>query len=224
MRFVAHQQLPLVVFTKVVIGFLCAYIFFLVGCSTSVTAAETRNYTIGDVALQYQLHPDGSMSVEERRTFSFRGAFTFAYQTINTTIDRVRYQGREEGYTIQHIQVCEESIATGASLGCYRQLTPQEMENADEVRPPRTFYARDEEIHWYIKWFYRAETKASVLCCVMTYHMPSHCKKTQQSGTGSWLVQIGTTVTHTSRQRWSGRWAPQMQNHRLGRTDQQEVW
>lgn len=58
------------------LGFL-----LLIGCSFSLQAA-TKNYKIVRVTIQAQLQPDGSMIVQEARTFRFKGHFHFAYRTF----------------------------------------------------------------------------------------------------------------------------------------------
>src|SRR4030043_66148 len=80
------------------------------------TALADKSYSINNVNLNLQVKTDGSMDVEETRTYSFNGSYTFAYQYINKNPDQTTNPGRTEPYKLTNFQICEET-------SCYKQLT-----------------------------------------------------------------------------------------------------
>ena len=131
--------------------FLCAFIalFFL-----APQNAQAKSYSISDTNIQATLNPDGSMDVVEKRTYKFDGSFTFAYQYIESEPDKTKSLGRTTPYILTNFSVCDDQ-------GCYRELSPQERQSADEVRPDQTYYLDTRDGTYYLKWFYRSTTQKS---------------------------------------------------------------
>lgn len=117
-------------------------VLFILALLFGVREAQAKSYSIGPVSIRAQVNRDGSMLIEERRTFNFSGDFTFAYQYINKKGER------KEPYGLKEIKVCESS-------GCYEQIAPD-----DVAKVPMTFYVRDEGDRYYIKWFYKANSES----------------------------------------------------------------
>jgi len=60
-----------------------------IGClATPAAAAQTKNYYFPDVRIDVRLAADGSFTVEEERTFEFRGRFSWASMWLPTRYDR----------------------------------------------------------------------------------------------------------------------------------------
>jgi len=112
----------------------------------SVTGIEAKSYQIDGVDIKATAEKSGAMQVSEKRTYRFDGSYTFAYREILKTAS-----GRGALYRISGVTICEID-------GCYRQLTLGEINNADEIRTPRTFYFKDLGDRYYIKWFYKADS------------------------------------------------------------------
>jgi len=58
-------------------------ILLILAMFLGVNKVQAKSYTIAPVNIRAEVRRDGSMLVEERRTFNFSGDFTFAYQYIN---------------------------------------------------------------------------------------------------------------------------------------------
>ncbi len=129
----------LLVFLFIAFGVLAAAF----PCASVVSA---KSYEVIQVSITAQLHPDGTMQVEENRTFNFDGSYSFAYQAIKKNPDQSKSPGRVIPYILSNFQVCDQEK-------CYQQTTPA----ADnQLIPARvgSFYVRDEADQYYIKWFY----------------------------------------------------------------------
>ena len=107
-----------------------------------------------------EVKTDGSMRVEEKRTYTFNGDYTFAYQTINKLGDGS--DERSEDYHLSLFSICDQ-------YQCYRRLAQNEIAMADNTRPVNTFYVIDRQNDYYLKWFYRASDEARVFS--VTYNV-----------------------------------------------------
>jgi len=112
--------------------------------AVEVRAAD-KEYSIEEVRSEFKVERDGSMEVEEIRGYSFRGSFTYAYEEIR------RSGERGEKYNLSNFEVCEDSY-------CYRKLSEEEIATADEIKPRNTYYVKESENSYYVKWFYRSES------------------------------------------------------------------
>lgn len=101
-----------------------------------VNEVGAKSYQIDEVKIRAEVNRNGSMDVEETRTYSFDGSFSFAYQTIE------RQGERKEKYNLSNLEICDEA-------GCYGRIWNDE-------NLPRRFYLVEKEDEYYIKWFYRA--------------------------------------------------------------------
>ena len=118
-----------------------------------VNRVEAKSYTITSVNIRAQVQQDGSMLVEEKRTFNFSGDYTFAYQYINKKGERI------EPYIVKEIKICEAEK-------CYEQIAPD-----DVAKVPMTFYIRDEGDRYYVKWFYKASNESKNF--ILSYLVPN---------------------------------------------------
>ena len=100
---------------------------------------QAKSYTINPVNIISTLSKDGSMKVEESRTFNFQGDYTIAYQYIN------KYGNRKEPYILNNFKLCDE-------VTCYKQ-------SKTDTNVPNTFYLREESNKYYLKWIYLASTQ-----------------------------------------------------------------
>ena len=105
-----------------------------------------KSYSIGPVDIKAYVNSDGSMDVEEQRSYSFSGDYTFAYETIGTK------GKRGEVYNLSNFTVCDEDI-------CYKQIPGITSESYKG--PTDTFFVINQGSRYYIKWVYAAsnETK-----------------------------------------------------------------
>ena len=115
---------------------------------------EAKSYSINPVEITAQVQTDGSMKVEEKRTFNFDGSFTFAYQTINKLGNGSA--GRASSYLIKDFSVCDQN-------GCYQELLGDEKTTADTLKPINSFYVDARTNDYYLKWFYRAVNENRVM-------------------------------------------------------------
>jgi len=111
-----------------------------------------KSYSIDSVAININVDQGGILLVEEKRTYNFDGDFTYAYQTVSKAGGSEKETGRPDDYQMVNFQICDQQK-------CYRRLTSEEYETADEQRPAGTFYVKEESDHYYIKWFYRAKNE-----------------------------------------------------------------
>src|SRR6185369_5640415 len=101
--------------------------FFILALSILLqhpSLAFAKSYSIPSVTITDTLKNDGSMNVEEKRTYSFDGNYTFAYLNINTSPDQSKNPGRTEEYKLGNFALCDQDI-------CYRPLKPSEIAEAD---------------------------------------------------------------------------------------------
>ncbi|MCC7571278.1 DUF2207 domain-containing protein, partial [Candidatus Micrarchaeota archaeon] len=136
---------------------LFAFLFILLQTKSFLpTSVFAKSYNIGQVLIEATVNKDGSMSVVEERVYNFDGSFTFAYQTINKSIDPTKNTGRTESYQIEDLRVCDQ-------VGCYQELTDLGRVHRDYRsignQARETFFLIDENRQYYIKWFYSANNE-----------------------------------------------------------------
>src|SRR5919108_6168328 len=100
----------------------------------------TKDYHFPTVLIDATVHPDGTLELDERRTFDFRGDFTFATFTVDWPFELI------EGF-----EVTEER----------RPLPVAATETGEGISATWTFSARDERRTFRVR--YRA------LCAVDAY-------------------------------------------------------
>lgn len=76
-----------------------------------VARAGEKSFSFPEVTIDAQVLPDGTLALEERRTFDFNGSFSFAFFTIDSTHappeNIVDFTVRENGDVIDHIPTVE---------------------------------------------------------------------------------------------------------------------
>ena len=112
----------------------------------SAAPVSAKSYTIDKVDVQANISPNGSMSIQEARTYDYDGSFSFAYQTIKKKPDASKNPGRDVPYKISNFRLCDEDT-------CYRQST-NALENASSLERLHSFYVNEEADQYYVKWFY----------------------------------------------------------------------
>jgi hypothetical protein len=108
----------------------------LVGAAPALAA----DYSMGPARITAVIAPDGSMVVEERRTFTFNGDFTFVYWTLDV--------GGSSGIRVDGLSGPE---------GAY-QLT--DSPTALDDRPPGTYLVTDRGNEVEVRAFYRASNES----------------------------------------------------------------
>ena len=115
-------------------------LILLLGLFFNIPQVQAKSYTISPVNITETVLKDGSMKVEETRTFNFEGNFTFAYQYIN------KHGQRTEPYILSNFKICDE-------LTCFKQ-------SSIDTNIPNTFFLREESNRYYFKWFYSASNQS----------------------------------------------------------------
>ena len=109
---------------KIYLGlFLCIF----------TTAYADKYYSIPNVTIDAFLHPDGSMTVEESRTYQFTGTFQYAYRTFMTR--------QMEAYA--DFQVRENN----------------QLYTRSDTRLPGTYQITPRNQLLEVRWFYRAKNE-----------------------------------------------------------------
>ncbi len=122
--------------------FLCILSFFLITPLFPLLSA--KSYTIDRIDILAQISPNGDMQIEEARTYTFKGNFSWA-----TYIVPLRGIG-----DIRYFSLSDE----------YREYS----RSSEEV--PGTYYLQKTEDQFYCKWFYQAknETRTFTLRYIAT--------------------------------------------------------
>ncbi|MFH2019603.1 MAG: DUF2207 domain-containing protein, partial [bacterium] len=128
-------------------------IFALVSFLITPASVSAKEYSISSVRVDGYLQSDGSMMVEERRTYNFTGDYTFAYQKIRSDGGSFDETGRILDYDLADFSLCE---INNSSENCYQILGNNKLQEADATRPPGFYYAKQDSEGTYLKWFYRA--------------------------------------------------------------------
>lgn len=96
-------------------------------------AGDDRSFDFPTVLITAEVHPDGSMTIVEERTFSFRGFWKSAWENIplkyNTSI---------------------KDVSVGERNTPYRQMSP----GTQDI--PGVFYVKQHHDHVYIDWSFEA--------------------------------------------------------------------
>ncbi|MDZ7372250.1 MAG: DUF2207 domain-containing protein, partial [candidate division KSB1 bacterium] len=108
-----------------------------------LSAAE-KSYEIAQLEIDARLLPDGSMRVDEKRTFAFTGSFSFAFRRLPI----------QEGITFGEFSVQEEGIV-------YRQA---------ESGEPGTFRITRNGDEVEVKWFYKAADERRIFTFSYSVH------------------------------------------------------
>lgn len=108
-------------------------LFFLAQLPAPACADGDRSYYFPRVLIEAEVHPDGSMTVVEERTFSFKGRYRGAWQYIYLKVNA----------SIKDVQVSEQGEA-------YRQEAP----GTQDI--PGIFYVEERPDRIYIDWSFEA--------------------------------------------------------------------
>jgi len=128
--------------------YLCILLFFFIIPLFPLLSA--KSYTIDRIDIHAQISPNGDMQIEEARTYTFKGNFSWA-----TYIIPLRGIG-----DIRYFNLSDE----------YREYS----RSSEEV--PGTYYLQKTEDQFYCKWFYRAknETRTFTLRYIATDVITEH--------------------------------------------------
>lgn len=116
--------------TKVLLACIFSIIFLNTENSWS---SKSKRYYIDDIQINAKILPDGSLHIEESRTFRFRGSYTWADYSIP-----LQQLGKVTDFSLM-----EEDI---------------EYSEGYEKRPGIYIISQDEN-EFYVKWFYRAKNE-----------------------------------------------------------------
>ncbi|MEJ2634505.1 MAG: DUF2207 domain-containing protein, partial [Calditrichia bacterium] len=118
-------------FSFLLILLTLALSFLLLGIPP-VSAA--KSYSIGDISVRANILEDGSLRVEESRTYHFQGSFSWADYRL--PLNRIG--------NVQNFSITENGKE-------YRRSSGEE---------PGTFYTREDGNEFYARWYYRARNES----------------------------------------------------------------
>ncbi len=117
-------------------------------------AVLAKEYSIPTVAIQAQVHSNGSLSVSEQRTYSFEGEYSFAYLYINKNPNSAAKPGRTEPYELTQFLVCDES-------DCYTEGTAA-LDSLNKPSRAGYFFVEEQSDRYFVKWYYQAQDERKV--------------------------------------------------------------
>ena len=100
---------------------------------TFSTSLFSKSFTLDKIDIRARIQPDGHLQIEENRTYTFRGSFSWAdYRLPLKGIGEIR------------------SFSLSDEFSAYRQTVDEE---------PGTYIIQKDKNIFYVKWFYRARNE-----------------------------------------------------------------